>query len=251
MVVDDGSSDGTPEVLTRIAAGDPRVRIHTTDHTGFPGAARNAGVAVAGGRLLAFLDSDDRWLPGKLLAQVPLHEPDTDVLISHTRERWLRGDREVSQRTQRHRRRGDVFADSLNKCILGPSTVVLSSDLYRRSGGFRADVEVAEDYEYWLRLTCRHPVAYVDRPLTEKRAGPWDQLSERYGQIEGFRLAVLRDLVRKEYFRACAGDQRQRAAEATLARKLRVFAAGARKRHRRDEARALEREAERLDPRES
>jgi hypothetical protein len=143
-----------------------------------------------------------------------------------------------------------VFTDSLNKCILGPSTVVLSSDLYRRTGGFRADVEVAEDYEYWLRLTCRYPVAYVDRPLVEKRAGRWDQLSSRYGQIEGFRLTVLRDLVRNGFFRDCADEERQRAAEAALARKLRVFAAGARKRHRHDEARALEGEAELLDPRE-
>ena len=76
---------------------------------------------------------------------------------------------------------------------------MISRDLYHRLGGFREDLKVAEDYEFWLRALCHTDVTYVERPLTEKRAGAWPQLSETYGQIEGFRITALRNLVDRNY----------------------------------------------------
>ncbi len=239
IVVDDGSDDGTVEQIRRFGN---RVRLLSRPHCGFPGAVRNRGVDVAEGEVVAFLDSDDRWLPGKLLRQLPLHE-DSDVRLSHTRERWERNGRRVSQASQRHRRSGDIYTDALTKCIVGPSTVIVDRDLYRATGGFREDLEVAEDYEYWLRILVAEPAAYVDEPLTVKQAGPWPQLSETYGQIEGFRIDALRGLVRSGVLRERGGDGRDAQARTELARKLRVYARGARKRGRATEAAACEAEA--------
>ncbi len=227
IVVDDGSTDGTAHALHSF----PQVRVVRQKHTGMPGQARNTGARLARGDLLAFLDSDDLWLPHKLTVQVAAAAA-AGHAISHTRERWLRNGRRVSQRSQRHRRHGDLFADSLRKCVIGPSTVLLRREVFAQAGGFREDLEIAEDYELWLRLTAHHAVGYVDQESVIKRAGHGDQLSERYGHIELFRLRALCDLVEGGFF----APARQTAAAAELARKARIYAAGCRKRGRSTEA---------------
>ena len=230
IVVDDGSTDATAAFLRTARA----VRLVRQDHTGMPGQARNAGARAARGEYLAFLDSDDLWLPHKLAVQVAAAAAAGDA-INHTRERWLRGGRVISQRGQRHRRSGNLFADSLRKCIIGPSTVLLRREVFEAAGGFRDDLEIAEDYELWLRLTARHPVGYVERESVIKRAGHGDQLSERYGHIELFRLRALRDLLERRERPPFSSDQRT-AAAAELARKAHIHAAGCRKRGRAAEA---------------
>jgi len=232
IVVDDGSTDATGAAL----AGRPEVRVVRQPHTGMPGQARNAGARLARGEYLAFLDSDDLWRPHKLERQVAVATVDGGA-IWHTRERWVRSGRVISQRSQRHRRSGDLFADSLRKCVIGPSTVLLRRTVFAQAGGFREDLEIAEDYELWLRLTARYPVGYLEQELVIKRAGHSDQLSERYGQIEVFRLRALHDLVAAGHFEAAS---RHGAACDELVRKARIYAAGCRKRGRLDEARSYE-----------
>ena len=232
IVVDDGSTDTTGAAL----ASRPEVRVLSQPHTGMPGQVRNAGVRVARGEYLAFLDSDDLWQPPKLERQVAA-ATQAGPAIWHTRERWVRSGRVISQRAQRHRRSGDLFADSLRKCVIGPSTVLLHRAAFTGAGGFREDLEIAEDYELWLRLTARYPVGYLDQELVVKRAGHSDQLSERYGQIEIFRLRALHDLVAAGHF---AASTRHRAACEELVRKAQIYAAGCRKRGRHAEARSYE-----------
>ena len=237
IVVDDGSSDGTAKamegMLEKQRTG-PSLRLLTVPHSGFPGKVRNIGAREAGGTYLAFLDSDDIWKPEKLARQLELMEK-TGAVISHTRETWLRGEREVSQASQRHRRRGNIFTDALKKCIIGPSTVIMRRENFLLSGGFREDIEIAEDYEYWLRVTAEVPVEYLDEPLTVKRAGGWGQLSEKYGHIEYFRLMGLKDLVEGKWLDGLPGEKAS-AALAELARKCRIYAAGCEKRGKREEA---------------
>lgn len=241
IVVDDASTDGTNEYLLRLGTEDSRLRPLLLDrHLGAPGAVRNRGMEVARAPLVAFLDSDDRWLPEKLRLQVHFHRG-AGVRLTHTREIWIREGRIVSQKGQNHRREGDVFADALKKCIIGPSTAVLDRDLLLEHNGFDESLEVAEDYELWLRITARERVGYLDRELTEKYAGHGDQLSERYGRIEGFRIEALRKVLTQGLLPEARAPEGRR----ELSRKLRIFAAGAKKRGREDEAAALNREAER------
>ncbi len=233
IVVDDGSTDGTAQRLR--AARD--VRLLRIDHTGRPGAARNAGAAIAAGEYLAFLDSDDLWLPDKLDVQMALLLRGGDrPPVVHCRELWVRNGRTVSQSGQRHRRAGRIFADSARRCVIGPSTVVMRRAVMEEAGGFREDLEIAEDYELWLRVTARYPVAYCDRPLVIKRAGHGDQLSERYGHIERFRIDALAPLVAAGRW----AEPERTIAWRELARKCRIHAAGARKRGRGAEAERYE-----------
>jgi glycosyltransferase involved in cell wall biosynthesis len=234
IVADDGSTDGTPGRVEELAAANPALRFLRLEHRGFPGRARNEGVRAARGRYLTFLDSDDLWKPEKLQKQLAFLAANPGVRVCHTRERWLRGGREVSQAGQGHRRSGDIFSDALKKCIIGPSTVMLERTLFDELGGFREDLEIAEDYELWLRLCAREQVGYIDDALTIKRAGHDDQLSEKYSQIEIFRIRGLKDLVDTGWF----SEPRQgKEAAAELARKCRIYAAGCAKRGRADEAR--------------
>jgi glycosyltransferase involved in cell wall biosynthesis len=194
IVADDGSTDDTRARLEGFADG--RVSCLPLAHLGMPGRARNAGAAAAKGRYLAFLDSDDLWLPEKLERQMRVFQADARARLCHTRELWLRGGREISQAGQRHRREGDVFRDSLGKCVIGPSTVIVEKSFFERCGGFREDLEIAEDYELWLRMSFTSPVAYLDEGLTVKRAcmqapGEEANLSEKYGHIEVFRIRAL------------------------------------------------------------
>ena len=193
IVVDDGSQDKTESVVSAMSCRYPLQYIPLS-HEGYPGRCRNIGVEAAETEWIAFLDSDDRWLPEKLSRQMDELER-TGLSLCHTRERWLRAGTEVSQSHLRHARHGDIFPDAVRKCIVGPSTMLMTRDMYQRYGGFREDLEIAEDYEFLLRLLAFEEIAYVDKPLIEKRAGLAPQLSEKYGQIEGFRIRALAGFV--------------------------------------------------------
>ncbi len=223
IVVDDGSTEPIGEVLELLNS--PIVRCITQNHTGMPGQARNVGVDEASGEWVAFLDSDDLWYSNKLQRIADCIEIDDSPLV-HSRECWMREGVQVSQRKQRHQRRGNIFQDCLKKCIIGPSTVVMKRTTYIELGGFREDLEIAEDYEFWLRYCNLYPVGYVEEPLIEKRAGSWDQLSTKYDEIEIFRIQGLRDLVDQ----GVLSSNHQLLAREELARKCDLYSIGAVKR---------------------
>ena len=228
IVVDDGSRDETSRMR-----GGGGLHVLRIPHCGRPGRVRNAGVRSASGRYLAFLDSDDLWRPTKIERQLAALRDHPEAPLCHTRETWLRDGRTVSQSGQRHRRSGFVLADALKKCIIGPSTVMMERQLFLDLGMFDPRLEIAEDYELWLRVTAGVPVGYIDEPLVIKRGGHADQLSEKYGQIEIFRIKALLLNLEEGFF---DGEQRQLAAR-ELVRKCRIYAQGCRKRGRDEEAR--------------
>ena len=239
IVVDDGSSDMTPTIVMYYQS-DPRFRYIRIEHNGMPGYVRNRGVEEARAPYIAFLDSDDLWMKDKLEKQLLFLQENPGIHIVHTRERWMRSGKEVSQKGQKHKRSGMIFNDALKKCIIGPSTVVLKKELFEEAGGFREDLEVGEDYELWLKITDTSEVGYIDEPLITKRAGHGEQLSEKYGQIEIFRIRALLKLVEECYFT----KEHLIPARKELSRKCRIYAAGCRKRERYNEAMEYERLSE-------
>lgn len=192
IVVDDGSTDGTSDLFP--IEGVNYIKI---DHSGFPGDVRNRGVEISKGDYVAFLDSDDIWLDNKLEKQADYFKSNRECRILHTRERWVRNGKEVSQKKRKHKRSGYLFKESLQGCILGPSTVLMDKKLFKEFKGFDARIEVGEDYDLWLRITNSTEVDYIDRELIVKNAGHGDQLSYKYGFIEPFKIDVLENLIKE------------------------------------------------------
>jgi len=225
IVVDDGSEDGTKEALGGFRKY-PNFRYLLLHHNGYPGLVRNRGISESNGEYIAFLDSDDLWKKEKTEKQVAFMLKHQEIQICHTREVWMRGNKIVSQTGQRHRREGYIFKDALKKCIIGPSTVMLKSSVLIEHRGFNEDLEVAEDYELWLKLTAIHNIGYIDIPLVVKRGGRPDQLSEKYGHIEYFRIKALQDVLKEDVF---SSEQRLQILR-ELSRKCRIYSNGCIKR---------------------
>jgi glycosyltransferase involved in cell wall biosynthesis len=125
IVVDDGSDDGT---VDRLATYGTLVKVVRQPNQGVA-AARNRGAALASGRYLAFLDSDDLWRPDKLEAQVGLFALEPALLINHTDEIWIRQGRRVNPRKRHRKPEGDIFHRSLELCLISPS-IELASALF-------------------------------------------------------------------------------------------------------------------------
>lgn len=228
LIADDGSTDGTGRVLERYAS-DPRVSILSLPHGGVC-RARNAAVAACASPLIAFLDSDDEWRPGKLAAQLALMDA-TGLEICQTEEIWVRNGVRVNPPAHYVKREGDLFSLSLRHCMITPSSVVMTRSLFEASGGFNPEFPACEDYELWLRITHRHPVGLVPGPLMIRYGGHADQLSTRYPAQDRFRIRGLSLLLE-----GCALSPEQRIqAKAALEEKLGIYLAGCRKRGRAEE----------------
>ncbi|MEE4609237.1 MAG: glycosyltransferase [Desulfobacteraceae bacterium] len=231
IVVDDGSSDETPLVLA--VYGD-RLRVLRLDRGGVS-RARNQGVAASRGQLLAFLDSDDLWQPGKLAAQVAFMDGHPEIDICQTEEIWVRNGRRVNPR-QRHRKTAGMFFErSLELCLVSPSAVMMRRRLFEAFGGFDEALPACEDYDLWLRIGCRHPVGLIDAPLVVKRGGHADQLSRMPG-LDRYRIRTIAKLLNA----GVLNPGQQAAALSVLRAKSRIYAAGCRKRGRPKEAHLYE-----------
>jgi glycosyltransferase involved in cell wall biosynthesis len=237
IVVDDGSTDGTWEELTRIAgvANDhaqwEMMRIERTPNRG-PAAARNTGVAMATAPFVAFLDSDDLWLPHKLNRQIAFMREHPECAISQTEEIWMRNGRRVNPGARHRKRAGDLFADSLLTCLISPSAVIVRRDLFRESGGLDEDMAAAEDYDLWLRFLTDHEVGLIEEQVVIRRAGHPGQLSATVPAIDRFRVLALLKLLAREDL---APERRIKVCE-VLSQKCAIYAKGLTRRARVDEA---------------
>jgi len=234
IVIDDGSTDGTTEHLARLAE-TIRIKIERIEHRG-PAAARNRGVAIARAPLIAFLDSDDLWSPAKLERQIAFMRDNPGCAISQTREIWIRNGRRVNPGYRHRKRAGDIFVDSLRTCLIGMSSVMIRTDLFRSSGGFDEHMAAAEDYDLWLRILIDHEAGLLDEPLVTRRGGHPDQLSATTPALDRFRILALAKLL-ADYRLSPA---RRNSAVEVLAEKCRIYARGLLRRGRIDEARPYE-----------
>ncbi|HLH75798.1 MAG TPA: glycosyltransferase family 2 protein [Candidatus Binataceae bacterium] len=237
IVVDDGSDDGTWEDLNEgeLAAALAQapsgcaVKLLRQENRG-PAAARNHGAAVATGEYLAFLDSDDLWMPDKLARQLAYFANHPHLRIAQTQELWLREGRPVNPGRRHRKPEGQFFVAALRTCLISPSAVMMRADLFTALAGFDPRLAACEDYDLWLRVLIKHPVGLLDAPLVIRRAGPHGQLSALTPALDRFRIRSLLKLL-------AAGDldaAMQRQTALVLRQKCGIYAQGLeRRRHER------------------
>jgi len=227
IIVDDGSTDNTLEILNSYQ--DDITILRQNNHG--VSAARNRGIMAASGRFVAFLDSDDLWLPQKLSSQVDYFNLNPDAIICQTEEIWIRKGVRVNPKKRHKKPYGMIFEQSLALCLVSPSAVMIRRSLFDEVGVFDEKLPVCEDYDLWLRISCRFPVYLIDTPLIIKRGGHSDQLSASSG-LDKFRIKSLKKIIASDLL----SKTQYRAAVKTLKEKCAIYATGCRKRGRKEEA---------------
>jgi len=200
VVIDDGSTDDTKSALEPHMH---RIRYFYQENKG-TAAARNAGIQRARGEFVAFLDNDDYWVPEKLDLQVRALQahPDCGLVFSDGKEiagstilrdslmakrlhHWVnqRGDQE-SRATH-----GWLFNELImENLIYSVSGVMVRKISVEKIGGFDESITIADDYDFYLRLTQLYPVAflqaclYIWRYRKDSQSGPKESRNYRWGK---------------------------------------------------------------------
>ena len=221
IVVDDGSTDATPSLLSTY---DRRLRIIRQNNQGVS-AARNTGIKSAKGKFIALLDSDDAWLPEKLAQQTAFFKAHPQAMLCQTEEIWIRNGKRVNPKKKHQKYSGMIFEKTLPLCLVSPSAVMIRRALFDEIGFFDETLPACEDYDLWLRITWKYPVFLIDNPLILKYGGHSDQLS-RQPELDQYRIRALTKIL----YQNCLLPGQQAAAMAILKEKCRIFAMGCLKR---------------------
>ena len=227
IVVDDGSTDNTQDILSSYKED---IVVLMQDNKGVS-SARNRGIVSASGQFIAFLDSDDLWLSQKLSTQVDFFKANPDALIYQTEEKWIRNGIRVNPKKRHKKLTGDIFEPSLYLCLVSTSAVMIKHSLFEKTGMFDESLPACEDYDMWLRISCRYPVYLIDTPLIIKRGGHDDQLSRSSG-LDRHRIQSLKKIIESNLLT----DKQAMAAVNVLKEKCDIYANGCLKRGRKDKA---------------
>ncbi|ALP52231.1 glycosyl transferase [Candidatus Tenderia electrophaga] len=221
IVVDDGSTDGTEQLVRQHYAS---VIYLKQDNRGVS-AARNRGIRQARGDWIALLDSDDEWLPHKLATQLHMLAQQPGNTLIHSDEIWIRHGVRVNPMDKHAKAGGWIFHHCLPLCAISPSATMIQAELFHEIGLFDETLPACEDYDLWLRISARYPVLYCEQPLIIKHGGHADQLSRQHWGMDRFRIRALHKCLAQQ----ALAEADRRAAEDMLQSKLRVLLKGAHK----------------------
>jgi glycosyltransferase involved in cell wall biosynthesis len=169
IVVDDGSKDDT---LARLQQFGDRIRV-VSQHNAGPAAARNRGIAMSRGELIAFLDSDDLWLPAKIERQVALLEragESVPCCLSNIMMKWNSGDRASFDMAQLQPSAEEgvwlnVDEVFVTRYVLFNQGIIIRREVLEKIGVFDESIQYLEDVEFPLRLSLEGPWAFIQTPL--------------------------------------------------------------------------------------
>ena len=222
IVIDDGSTDGTRNMLQQHF---PAVTYFYQSNQGVS-SARNKAIDLAKAQWIAFLDSDDEWLPSKLQKQVDLLTKNPDYKVCHTEEQWVRNGIKVNQMKKHQKKGGWIFSQCLPLCAMSPSSIIIHRSIFSTLGDFDTSLPACEDYDLWLRITAQYPVLYIKEPQIIKYGGHDDQLSRQYWGMDQYRIIALQKII----LGGTLNKEDQQEAILTLLKKCKIFKQGALKR---------------------
>ena len=192
IVVDDASTDETAELLACYAS---KLRTITLSTNQGVSASRNTGILKSKSPWIAFLDSDDRWLPQKLEKQVRYQQLYPQSRILFTDEIWIRNGKRVNPGKKHQKHEGWIFQPSLSLCLMAPSSTMIRRDVFETTGLFDENLPVCEDYDLWLRVTARFSVYLLHEKLMVRFGGHSDQLSSRSWGNDRYRVRALQKII--------------------------------------------------------
>ena len=202
IVVDDGSTDNSVEVLEQFGN---RINLLQQVNQG-PAAARNTGLQAAKGRYIAFNDSDDFWLPGKLSAQISFLEQHPEFGLCFSR--WAVWDKNVSfddmvQKYDQPTATNDIdenltgwlYIPLLKESVIHTITAVIRREVLDDIGHFDTAYRIGEDYDLWIRISRKYQMAKLNRVFALYRDNP-DSITKGV-QRKNFSAMVLQSAIDK------------------------------------------------------
>ena len=228
IVVDDGSDDGTSEMIKKKYRS---INLVQQQNSGVS-AARNNGIKHAKGDWISLLDSDDEWTGKKLENQVDRLIKNPDYHFCHTNEIWIRNGVRVNQKKKHQKYGGYIFDKCLDICRISPSSTLFKKNILEHVGWFDTQLPVCEDYDLWLRITADYKILFVDELLIIKYGGHTDQLSQSVEGIELFRIKSLENLLANTEL----SPQKRNLAITMIIKKLNIYLNGLIKRKKQTEA---------------
>ncbi len=198
LIVDDASTDSTVDVLAQF--NDARIHYFHHDKNRFAGAARNTGMEAATGKYIAFLDSDDAWLPAKLERQVGLLEGvDQDCGCSYTGA-IINSETGLKKHTiYQPLWQGDALqAYLLDKFVIWTPTFLFRSELLQQTGPFDTSLIRAEDIDFYLRMLQQCKLSCVPEPMVELFLDAGKDLADVAEKCDSILLNKHRDLIKAQ-----------------------------------------------------
>jgi glycosyltransferase involved in cell wall biosynthesis len=168
IIIDDGSTDGTSDIVDRYASADPRLRVYRQEHARLA-AALNRGIKLARGKYIARMDADDVAYPHRFERQVQFFDKRQDLAVLGGAFELVgsHGQRGVIVRLPEDDAAIKSKLSSAN-CLAHP-TVMVRKDILTEMGGYRGQFVHAEDYDLWLRIAERHVLANLAEPILRYR----------------------------------------------------------------------------------
>lgn len=193
IIIDDGSSDDTKEVLKPYQE---NVRYFYQDNRGIP-ATRNKGIREAKGDFIAFLDSDDHWLPEKLERQIECFSKHPHYGMVATRCLCTTPEGKFLKKN-RPGKSGWILTDLFKANFIRTSSAMIKKECLEEIGLFDESLPECEEYDLWLRIAKQYPIGFIDEPLTVYTDNPQGVSTDSLaGRLQ--RLKVLE----KDYLKEC------------------------------------------------
>ena len=190
--------DGSTQIFSHKSYGD-KIKHYRWENNKGVSYARNQGLKISQAPWVAFLDSDDEWLPQKLEQQIQYAKQNPQYPLIHCNEIWMKNGQLLNQKKHHKKTGGRVFIPSLRLCCISPSAVLVKKELFDELGLFNEDFPVCEDYELWLRVSSRYEVGFLNQALLIKHGGHKDQLSKKYVAMDYWRVKAMLYYLKADY----------------------------------------------------
>ncbi len=167
IIVDDGSTDNTREIVKEFQKEDSRIKYIWQKNSGGPASPRNTGIKNSLGEYIAFLDSDDEWLPEKLEKQIGLSLSQKELKIIGCNCWKIKNAQKKKHKIQENILKKDPFSKMLEGCcfITSPSSVIVPAKIFSKVGLFDEKIKVSDDWDMWIRILKNYTFDFVRDPL--------------------------------------------------------------------------------------
>ena len=197
VIVNDGSHDRTAEIIRRLMAADPRIRLIDQDNRGLA-AARNRVIRESQGSYVALLDHDDLWHPEKLALQVSLLDAHPDVAVASCYSAVIDADGTLLGWRLGGDANGDVYQEMLEwDMVSGGSVVLVRREALVAVGACDESLPMRTDWDLWIRLARRYRFGTVPRILVGYRRSP-SSVSRRHQRFADAGTRVLQNVLRDD-----------------------------------------------------